>query len=136
MAIIWDKHINQFAPGNFAKKHVFKAAWLSRAKTNQKAFAGQSSVSDTKYQLPKFKDVQSQNSKFLGLKVTQRAVTRLNFFLLLYLAPLLFVCFSWPPYFSLLLLFFRLHFRGKVFWKAFRIVGFDGMSCGWNFRVN
>ena len=89
----WRKQIKHLAIiWNLSKKHVFKAALLSRTKTNQKAIIdGQSSVPDAKYQLPKFKDV---------------------------------------------LVFFRLHFWGKVFWKAFRIVGFDGMSCGWNFCVN
>ena len=46
---------------------------------------------------------------------------------LLFLAPL---------FFSFAVFFIRLHFWGKVLWKAFRIVGFDGMSCGWNFCVN
>ena len=78
----------------------------------------------------------SQNSKLLGLKVTQRAVTHVSTFFFCF-TSLLFSLFAFlgPLIFLFCWLFFRLHFWGKVFWKAFRIVGFDGMSCGLNFCV-
>ena len=65
----------------------------------------------------------SQNSKFLGLKVAQPAVTHVSTFFFCY-TSLLFSSFAFLGLLIFLFcwLFFRLHFWGKVFWKAFRII--------------
>ena len=119
------------------------AVVLLRAKTYHKAlcrsYTSRPSGPIAKYQLAKFGHAQKAKFRVLGLKVTQQ-----SWLLLFAFSPPLFFRFSCLIFFSLAGHLVGFILVGKVFRKAFRILGLGERKGRWvveqdfhgNFRVN
>ena len=129
---VWVFVLNPFAPGDFEASRVvfWSLSCYKELKPTKKSvyrwYTSWPSDPHAKYQFAKFRHAQKAKFRDLGFKSDTAVLT----FTFRFLSSLLFSLFL-PHFFFSCWAFSRLHLVGKVFRKAFRILGLDERKSGW-----